>query len=98
MNAPLSGVRIWLSGSYPGTFPVIAADADYERFSSFVRKLAQVVFRDGGSIIHGIHPSIRDVLLKAAAEYRAAKGQKALLTFCVPEEKKVSGTNGTVKL
>lgn len=85
MKAPLSGVRTWLSGSYPGTFPVSGPDADYERFSSFVRKLARIVFRDGGSIIHGSHPSIRDVLLEAAAEYRAAKGQKALLTLCVSE-------------
>ena len=85
MTSSLSGVRIWLSGSFAGKFPVDGVDADYERFSRLIRRLAQTAFQDGGAIIHGSHPSITDILLDAASEYQVAKGQKAPLTLAVSD-------------
>jgi len=74
---PLLGVRIHLSGSVPEKTSNEQADA----IRSFVQKLAQEVFREGGTLIHGSHPSFRLPLETAAKQFVQAGGQKDSLTF-----------------
>lgn len=75
--APLKGARIWLSGSIPqGT------DAEETRFRAFVARLAALIFRAGGTIVHGSHPAVRRTLLEAAkAHQEDAKGSRDCLTL-----------------
>jgi uncharacterized protein len=50
---PLAGVRVHLAGAVPDQ----CTDAQREDIESFVRTLAAEVLRDGGTLIHGSHPS-----------------------------------------
>lgn len=68
----LAGVRIHLSGSNKESKPEIAA---------FVQKLAAKVFSEGGSIVHGSHPSFTAPLQKAAEDFIEACGSKGALTL-----------------
>lgn len=68
----LAGVRIHLSGSNKESRPDIA---------DFVQKLAAKVFSEGGSIVHGSHPSFTAPLKKAAEDFIQAGGSKAALTL-----------------
>lgn len=68
----LAGVRIHLSGSNKESKPEIAA---------FVQKLAAKVFSEGGSIVHGSHPSFTAPLQKAAEDFIEAGGSKGALTL-----------------
>ena len=79
---PLKGARIWLSGSIPGT----ADGPDPAGIRSFVEQLAEQVFRDGGSIIHGSHPTIWPSLFKPAAEFQKANGTRDCLTMAVSRQ------------
>lgn len=77
----LHGVRVWLSGS----LPEVEHSTEAERFSilEFVRVFAAKVFKAGGHIIHGSHPSFTPTLLKEATEYQTAGGSKDALTLVV---------------
>ena len=75
----LDGVRIWLSGSIPDDME----EAEKARIRRFVRAFAAEVFRRGGRIVHGSHPSVRDELLGVAREYKDATGRKAGLVLAV---------------
>jgi predicted acylesterase/phospholipase RssA len=68
----LSGVRVHLSGSNKDLQPDIA---------DFVHKLASKVFSEGGSIVHGSHPSFIEPLRKAAEGFILAGGSKDALTL-----------------
>ncbi len=68
----LAGVRIHLSG---------ANKESHSDIADFVRKFAAKVFSEGGSIVHGSHPSFTDPLRKAAEEFIQAGGSKDVLTL-----------------
>ncbi len=78
-NDLLQGIRIWLSGSIPDE----VGPEEKQRIRDFVSAFAKQVFHRGGRLVHGTHPSIRDVLLDAAREYKTSKGQKAGLVMVV---------------
>jgi hypothetical protein len=59
MSANLAGVRIWLSASVPQ----VGSPEEAQRIQQFVETFAAGVFREGGTIVHGSHPSIRHSLL-----------------------------------
>lgn len=68
----LSGVRVHLSGSNKE----LRAD-----IADFVQKFAAKVFSEGGSIVHGSHPSFIEPLRKAAESFIQAGGSKEALTL-----------------
>ncbi|ARS53531.1 CBASS cGAMP-activated phospholipase [Kushneria konosiri] len=68
----LAGVRIHLSGSNKE----LKAD-----IADFVQKFAAKVFSEGGSIVHGSHPSFTEPLRKAAEDFIQAGGSKRALTL-----------------
>lgn len=68
----LAGVRIHLSGSNKELQAGIA---------DFVQKFAAKVFSEGGSIVHGSHPSFTEPLRKAAEDFIKAGGSKGVLTL-----------------
>lgn len=68
----MSGVRVHLSGSNKE----LQAD-----IAEFVQKFAAKVFSEGGSIVHGSHPSFIDPLRKAAEGFIKAGGSKEALTL-----------------
>jgi hypothetical protein len=68
----LSGVRVHLSGSNKE----LQAD-----IADFVQKFAVKVFSEGGSIVHGSHPSFIEPLRKAAEGFIQAGGSKGALTL-----------------
>ena len=74
--APLKGARIWLSGSIPD-------GADPDGIRSFVAQLSAGIFRNGGSIIHGSHPTIWPTLQQQAAEFQQAGGARDCLTMAI---------------
>ncbi|TWB86763.1 patatin-like phospholipase [Bradyrhizobium macuxiense] len=67
MNGKLAGARIWLSGS----FPEEASPDEKSRIRQFVQAFAKVIFREGGTILHGSHPDIREPLLAAAEHFKS---------------------------
>ncbi|NWL48705.1 Patatin [Pseudomonas hunanensis] len=68
----LAGVRIHLSGSNPESRDDIA---------NFVQKFAAKIFSEGGSIVHGSHPSLIAPLRKAAESFLQAGGGRGALTL-----------------
>lgn len=68
-RSPLSGCRVHLSGS-------ISETADEESICQFVHQLVMLVLREGGSIVHGSHPSLVPVIEAAARQYVGAGGQR----------------------
>ena len=68
----LSGVRVHLSGSNKE----LRADID-----DFVQKIAAKVFSEGGSIVHGSHPSFIAPLRKAAEDFIQTGGRREALTL-----------------
>ncbi len=70
---PLAGVRIHLSGSAP--------DERQEEICLFVNKLSSRIFSEGGSVIHGSHPSLSKPLEDAARKFIEAGGEIGSLTL-----------------
>lgn len=68
----LSGVRVHLSGSNKE----LRSD-----MADFVKKFAEKVFSEGGSIVHGSHPSFIEPLREAAEGFIQAGGRKEALTL-----------------
>lgn len=75
---PLAGVRIHLSGSSP--------DGQHEEICAFVRTLALRIFSEGGSVIHGSHPSLSKPLEDAARTFLQAGGELGSLTLVRAQE------------
>lgn len=72
---PLHRIRVHLSGSIPDE-----PTADQQKgIASFVEKLARAVLRDGGSLLHGSHPTFEAPLRAAAERFVAAGGAKDAL-------------------
>jgi len=79
MIGPLQGVRIWLSGAVPSN----ATEAQRNSIISFIAQFAAIVFRKGGHILHGSHPSFTPTLLQEADNFVKAGGRKDCLTLVV---------------
>lgn len=79
--ASLKGVRVWLSGSLPE--PGSLSEKEQEAILDFVRRFSALVFRLGGHILHGSHPSFVPVLLEQARVHRENGGKKDCLTLVV---------------
>lgn len=77
LRLPLHGVRVHLSGSVPESSTPEHADG----IRSFVQKLASMIFSEGGTVIHGSHPTLLTSLENAARAFVAAGGQKDSLTL-----------------
>ncbi len=78
-SSPLNGVRIWLSGAVPPE----ANELQQTAILAFVEQFAETVFRAGGHILHGSHPSLTATLLGVAKKYRINGGRKDCLTLAV---------------
>jgi uncharacterized protein len=78
-GGPLHGVRVWLAGAVPTE----ASDAQKASIITFVRTFAATVFRAGGHILHGSHPSLVGPLIEEAKAYIAQGGRKDCLTLAV---------------
>ncbi len=74
---PVAGVRVHLAGAVPDQ----CTDAQREDVESFVRRLAVAVLRDGGTLIHGSHPSFQKPLEEAARPFVQAGGPRDALTL-----------------
>ena len=74
---PLLGVRVHLSGSVPEE----AETAQANGIRSFVQKLASRLFSEGGTIIHGSHPTLISSLESAAKPFVNAGGERDALTL-----------------
>jgi hypothetical protein len=72
MNMPLDGVRVHLSGAVPDEVP----DTTRAGIHDFVLRFATLVFREGGTILHGSHPTLLAPLQRAAEAYLRSKGRK----------------------
>lgn len=79
MTGPLQGVRIWLSGAVPPD----ATEVQRASILAFVGQFAASVFRSGGHILHGSHPSFTSTLLAEADRFVKAEGRKDCLTLAV---------------
>ncbi len=75
----LNGARIWLSGS----IPKLDNAQEAERIRGFVALLARTAFARGGVIVHGSHPTIRDILLDEARRFQKDTGKKARLLLVI---------------
>ena len=73
----LLGVRIHLSGSIPNGLP----EKTQQNIRIFVKKLASKVFSEGGTIIHGSHPTLSTPLEESARKFINAGGKKDALTL-----------------
>lgn len=78
-NDALHGVRIWLSGAVPPN----ASDGQRASILAFVRQFVATVFRCGGHVIHGSHPTFTPILLEEADLYIKAGGRRDCLTLAV---------------
>ena len=76
---PLHGVRVWLAGAVPSD----ATDSQKMSVVTFVREFAAEVFRNGGHILHGSHPSLVGPLIAEAKEHVSKGGRKDCLTLAV---------------
>lgn len=79
MTGRLQGVRIWLSGAVPQD----ASELQRNSILAFVAQFAALVFRNGGHILHGGHPSFTPTLLAEADKYLKAGGRKDCLVLAV---------------
>lgn len=76
---PLLGVRVWLSGAVPPD----ADETHRAAIAAFVSAFAATVFRGGGHILHGSHPSLTPLLIAEASKHIANGGRKDCLTLAV---------------
>jgi len=73
----ISGVRVWISGSIPDD----ATEQQASKIRLFVTKLTEIVFRSGGKIIHGCHPSLMECLTSSAERFLSATGRRPSITL-----------------
>ena len=72
---PLDGVRVHLSGSIPDS----ATPAQGDAIKLFVSTFASAVFNEGGTLIHGSHPSYKGPLEEAGRKFVGGGGRKDAL-------------------
>lgn len=77
----LNGARIWLSGSVPDSDD--CTDEQKAAILEFVSRFSAKIFRLGGHILHGSHPSFTPLLLDQAEQYQQNGGRKDCLTLCM---------------
>jgi patatin-like phospholipase/acyl hydrolase len=70
MHVPLQAIRVHLSGSIPND----ATEQQAKSIALFVERFAQAVLRDGGTLIHGSHPSFIGPLKAAASPFVSGGG------------------------
>jgi len=75
----LVGVRVCVSASEQPT-----GTASPVKLLAFVHALAVAVFREGGHLVHGSHPSIVPILRAAAAEVFPVGGSREQITLVRP--------------
>ena len=78
-SALLQGVRVWLSGAVPKG----ATEEQRKSLLTFVAEFAAIVFKSGGHILHGSHPSFVPTLLRVAKAHVDRGGRKDCLTLAV---------------
>jgi uncharacterized protein len=78
-TGPLHGVRICLAGAVPSD----ATEPQKASIVTFVRAFSAAVFRNGGHILHGSHPSLVYPLIEQAKEHISKGGRKDCLTLAV---------------
>ncbi|SDT92902.1 CBASS cGAMP-activated phospholipase [Desulfobacula phenolica] len=76
-HLPLRGVRVQISGSVPEKSTLQQADG----IRSFVQTLASTIFSEGGTVIHGSHPTLIKPLEDSASNFIRAGGEKDALTL-----------------
>ena len=76
-HLPLLGIRVHLSGSIPDEL----SDKEQENIRKFVQKLTSMIFSEGGTIIHGSHPTLTAPLKISAEKFIRAGGKKDALTL-----------------
>lgn len=76
-SLPLLGIRVHLSGAIHDN----ASTEQAKAIRLFVQRLSQAVFREGGTIIHGSHPTLQEPLENSAKQFVQAGGRKDALTF-----------------
>ena len=74
---PLRAIRVHLTGSVP----VSATPEESAGIRSFVEKFTGAILREGGTLIHGSHPSFLEPLKTASQPFVAAGGARDALTF-----------------
>lgn len=79
LENPLKGIRVWLSGSIPDDDSM--SDEQKANAILFIRELSREVFRNGGRIIHGAHPSITIHLIQESDDFRKNTDLKTPLTI-----------------
>ena len=79
MHIQLQGIRIWLSASIPDDIHAEDKNAIIE----FVKKFVSSVFRGGGYIIHGSHPSITPIIISEAEKYISESDRKDCLILAI---------------
>lgn len=79
----LSGLRIGLSGAVPDQAEWGARALDWE-ILKFVSTFADAVFRYGGRLVHGCHPSFTPRILGLAEPYKGTRSSP-LVTFVMSE-------------
>lgn len=89
----LSGYRVWLSGSVPESQKPsrdTAKSVEYWQGSDleqgilgFVQEFSSLVFKHGGRIIHGSHPTLTPILLQQAKEFSDRESDELPLHLAV---------------
>ena len=77
MGLPLRGIRVHLAGSVPEE----SNPEDAAGIRAFAEALTAEVLREGGTLIHGSHPTLIESLKSAAQRFAAAGGAKESLTL-----------------
>lgn len=84
----LRGTRVWLSGAVPESeslnpdtklaFEVWEGSLLEHGILAFVQEFASLIFKYGGEIVHGCHPTLTPILLEQARTFTSAGDEKIL--------------------
>lgn len=84
----LGGVKVWLSGAVPEpqyespdisrAFEVWSGSFQEQSILGFVQEFSSLVFKFGGTLIHGCHPSLTPILLEQAGKFQGSTQEKHL--------------------
>jgi patatin-like phospholipase/acyl hydrolase len=86
-NLSLEGIRVHLAGSVPDG----STQAQSDEITSFVKKFASAVLREGGTVIHGSHPTFLAALKAAALPFVEAGGARTGVTLVRSQTYAVTG-------
>lgn len=70
----LAGVSVWLSGAIPEKEHWIHPLIDYD-IMEFVSVFSALIFKNGGTIVHGSHPLFTPILAEQAKKFASSKHQ-----------------------